>query len=682
MDAAAPPAARAGWTRGDAIVDRLTRVTILFSALAALAVATAFGVWYRADHRYAALIATLVGLCVGWVRPAAGHALVLAAAPVMSALLNAATGMSGVSPLTVWIGALLGLLVSEKRLRGWSLPHAWRVPLGLWGLCLSVAWPIVVAREADFSLAQLYNVHSPVTGLGVAPPVQALWVAHITAAQLAGLLWLDALFASFAGKPVERFEREIVWPAAAGILASIAVGVYQTTVDVTALNPTVYGVLGRAAGLTLDGNVFGTLSAMWAAGLVALALGAGGASRLIAAVGIPAAFVAVWGSGSRTALLAAMCGAVGVLWAVFQAVKWTRLRQLAVVGAVLVAVLVAAASSATVGPLGRIRVALDSSRAGNQGVVRYLWERDGFGSSAIRMIGDFPAFGVGVGAFHALVLDYSRAIDPASTIGPDNAQNWFRHQIAELGIVGSLGWMAFAAVLITALARPPTGPNRARALVVAAAIVGLGVASMLGMPTQHVVVLITFYLFVFWHHRLRAAPVESTLEIARMRREWMAVAIIVGVFAAGTLYSARTGLRVPRRAERFGWDYSYGFYYPEPAVDGSDFRWAQKRAVAVVEVPRPWMRLTIAVNHLDIANNPVDVRLWCDGRRVLDTRLASVTPVVRYVRMPNRRRVTLESWVSRVVRPRELGVADARELGLLVQWTFVDGPPPDAILAR
>ena len=32
----------------------------------------------------------------------------------------------------------------------------------------------------------------------------------------------------------------------------------------------------------------------------------------------------------------------------------------------------------------------------------------------------------------------------------------------------------------------------------------------------------------------------------------------------------------------------------------------------------------------------------------------------------------LETWVSRVVHPRDFGVADDRELGLFVHWDFVD----------
>jgi hypothetical protein len=37
--------------------------------------------------------------------------------------------------------------------------------------------------------------------------------------------------------------------------------------------------------------------------------------------------------------------------------------------------------------------------------------------------------------------------------------------------------------------------------------------------------------------------------------------------------------------------------------------------------------------------------------------------------------VLLETWVSRVIRPRDIGVADDRELGLLVRWEFLDVLP-------
>ncbi len=37
-----------------------------------------------------------------------------------------------------------------------------------------------------------------------------------------------------------------------------------------------------------------------------------------------------------------------------------------------------------------------------------LWERFGYGPAAIQMIKEHPIDGIGVGAFHALVIDYGR----------------------------------------------------------------------------------------------------------------------------------------------------------------------------------------------------------------------------------------------------------------------------------
>ena len=53
--------------------------------------------------------------------------------------------------------------------------------------------------------------------------------------------------------------------------------------------------------------------------------------------------------------------------------------------------------------------------------------------------------GVGVAAFHTLVHDFSMAAS-GKDIVPDNAQNWFRHHLAELGVLGSLPWLAWCVV--------------------------------------------------------------------------------------------------------------------------------------------------------------------------------------------------------------------------------------------
>jgi hypothetical protein len=97
--------------------------------------------------------------------------------------------------------------------------------------------------------------------------------------------------------------------------------------------------------------------------------------------------------------------------------------------------------------------------------------------------------------------------------------------------------------------------------------------------------------------------------------------------------------------------------------------------VTVVDAPGPWMKLTVSVNHPDVAQKPVDVRVWRDGEEVISASLNDSRPVTEYVRVPEGHpRIVLETWVNRVLRPADFGVPDARELGLMVQWEFVDTP--------
>jgi hypothetical protein len=88
------------------------------------------------------------------------------------------------------------------------------------------------------------------------------------------------------------------------------------------------------------------------------------------------------------------------------------------------------------------------------------------------------------------------------------------------------------------------------------------------------------------------------------------------------------------------------------------------------------MSVTVSVNHRDLVRKPVDVRVWSDGRIVLSTTLRDSSPVTEYVRVPaGEDRMVLETWVSRVVRPRDVGLTDPRELGVMVRWEFVDAFP-------
>ena len=63
-----------------------------------------------------------------------------------------------------------------------------------------------------------------------------------------------------------------------------------------------------------------------------------------------------------------------------------------------------------------------------------LWTRGGYGPVATRMVQDYPFTGVGIGSFNWMAPDYWREI-ANDKLPFDNAQNWWRHQVAELGLI-------------------------------------------------------------------------------------------------------------------------------------------------------------------------------------------------------------------------------------------------------
>ena len=111
------------------------------------------------------------------------------------------------------------------------------------------------------------------------------------------------------------------------------------------------------------------------------------------------------------------------------------------------------------------------------------------------MIWELPLTGVGVGSYHWLAPDYSR-VAFNQELPFDNAQNWWRHQLAELGMLGALPVLAWSIIIAWQTLR---GARRARGDHVATVrglLLGLGLASLLGMPTQDPAVLTAFFLLV------------------------------------------------------------------------------------------------------------------------------------------------------------------------------------------
>ena len=136
------------------------------------------------------------------------------------------------------------------------------------------------------------------------------------------------------------------------------------------------------------------------------------------------------------------------------------------------------AAGGTVGPLRRI-AEVPLSRAG----LAALWNRGGYGTIAVQMLRETPWTGVGPGMYHVIAPDYER-VSRQMTLAFDNAQNWWRHQAAELGALGALPVVAWSALLAAGVLFAAPREGRYDAWLPRALLAGIGAASLVGMPTD------------------------------------------------------------------------------------------------------------------------------------------------------------------------------------------------------
>ena len=599
-------------------------------------------------------------------------ALVLAPAYLAPILIFENIGRYHSTFSAVVLAPLLGAIAPDFIRGAWRIPAQWRAALVCWMGVVCVTTPIVVARTVDFHLELLSRGRSPFEALGGFPLITAAWVVHSSLLLVVGALWFDWL----RGQDRAYVERWIVAPLSVGAGALVLVLLWQMFVDITFLNPTVYAHLRRAGGTVMDANAAGAIAAWWVGAALFVAVAASGARRWLWLSIAAVLWIAVWATGSRTAFgLAGLATVIGST-ALFGAQRATSSRTVVrVAGAVMIGglglLLLAQLPMVAAGPMARLRAMLPSrDLAGMQAVASELWNRNGYGTVATNVINAYPAFGIGIGTFHDIATEY------APKLPPDNAQNWFRHQIAETGVVGSLGWIVLFALMAWWLIRRPSTESTRRARPLLGALVGFVAISLLGVPGQDLLVALTLWTFAAWYFHVSGWPddasakVEGTRPAAPGRVAWTLALVVIAVSAVGTYVAATGRLRTPARIQRMGGEYMYGFSWPEADPQGGEFRWARTNATAIVVTSSRTLELTLRTNRPDLNDKPLHVRAWVDGRRVVDTTLTSANnSVTHIVTIPaGEQRALIDIWADRAITAPP---PDARELAVMVRWRFV-----------
>ncbi len=623
-------------------------------------------------------VAFTVGGLSGRLMPAAGLASVLSTTFLAPALLFVAFGVSDYHTTAVWLAALAGVILTQISWSRWHIPDPWRLPFAAWALVIAVSWPIVAARELDFSLIAARTYDTTNAAFEAPPRLAAAWILIVSLSQLCGILWLDLLWQQFGRDAIRRVERVILIPLMLSALAGAVVSLYQSMVDLQWLNLPQWSHLGRAGGLMLDANTAGISAAIWGPAAVALTwrfekpiwLG------LVAYVVFGGAMFA---SGSRTALLTMSIGTAGLLVVGAQRMRIGPSRALAA-GAIATAALVVTALAVApgTGPGSPIRRVVDRLPSFDRDeVLRFrdeLWIRFGYGKAANAITVEYPVTGVGVGAFHVVATDYLFRDGRLHPV-PDNAQNWWRHQVAELGLVGALP--AFWISVLTAAAiwggvkrKTPAG------LIVGAVLCGIGVASLLGMPTQHPATWLSFATLLFWLCALVPGTEPAATETRHRGALWLVVLAVAACVAIGQAIEARGSLRVVQRALRNQLPYHYGLSAPEGLSEYGEFRWVARQAVAVLPAQGRWLQLTIWAPHVDVATHSVTYSVAFNGRPPIVVQATNRDPKTFYAHVPDGRHVVLVEFRA----SRELHQDRALQVATAWPRTLPAGLPPEQVI--
>jgi hypothetical protein len=656
-----------------------SKLIVLVSLVSALAFETWQG---RALYPYLPTLTVIVAAATivgGRLAPRRTAATVLVLAYWFPVLFVAVTGRPFLPPFfVVWSSALAGLVIGDRGALSWSYPRQWRFALVLWALSVALVWPVIAYREVDFesfALLERYRVSN--TGIGGSPSLMVSWTADVAVLHLLGLVWFDWLYRRVAAD-ISDVWRWIALPLAMSATTASALALYQGAVNIGFLSGGVWPSMGRAAGPMLDANTTGMMAAMWSAGV--LAFTSDPRTRIAAVVASLVCWFGLWMTGSRSALLAAVIALVPLGLAMIRRAGGFRARRRELtIGAVAVVAVVATLVVAPIrSPLQRLRyMPTFAGDAGVDWLAREMWDRSSYGGAAGHLIARHPFVGIGLGMFHMMGADYIRA--HLHSVPPDNAQNWWRHNIVELGGIGAVGLMLWTVLFALFLFRSSgQGDRLIPAAAIKGSLVAIGLASLFGMPAQSLPIAITFWMFAFWYARLvdssdRVKPVadNASADGADLSSAaWTTMWIVLVAYLGLTLWAGRGDLRVVARAADGGWPYMYGMYEP-PVAPAERVRalWTERHGVAVVQVEGSSMILTVRAAHPDISQHPVRAIVKVNGRTVVDTKLYTDVPIVRTIELGTAMQAIIETTVDRTWRSADESAAHP-EIGLALSWRF------------
>ena len=478
-------------------------------------------------------------------------------------------------------------------------------------------------------------------------------------------------------------------------LLALCFGAFQSFFDVELGNNPISIRSGMINATFKDGLSFGAYVSMIAPLLLGMTLAWKGLVRVLSGLCLALSLVSIFFIGSRSGLLALFVSLVvfALLYMISLSRKEkgkSRYAQKAawVFGLVMVVLMVSVLffqfnqskilSSRTMDRLSRV---LDKSGMENASRGRL----DGLWKFALQMMRDYPAAGVGIGAYIIEVSNYNEA--SPFKVNVQSAENYFLQIGAELGWVGLFFVFWIFWEIIKKIKRGFSKGllrDRNRFLFIgavsglAAAFLSLMVHTFIGSyEIKYAFWLLVAVVFLLVRGRGEAA--EDKL-FARPFR--ISAAAVLVLFAGFSVWSSTHSLSLEQRTEKFDLKQDFGFYSPEQTSSGKTFQWTGRSAARTLRMEKPVVSFSIHASHPDIQDHPVTVKIYLiknffrEKRRLDEIVLQDRKwKQIRYTLPEEKGREGMLLFkVSRVWNPwRSSGIKDIRNLGVAVgEITFSD----------